>query len=153
MLSTRQWRTVRTALTLAGLTTFLVSHSNHGYSYIQLNQATDGIPNFQHVLASVTGSTVLHATRLSKNISNHLLLKVFYIKSYYTFEPNKFINKSLNRRIVETAVLPLLGLNANTPAKWSAYKVRSVIVLFVVLVVKVWSVSLIPKNHKRPWTY
>jgi hypothetical protein len=42
---------------------------------------------------------------------------------------------------------------AETPAKWSAYQIPSVIVVFVVLVCKVWFVSLIPKSHKRPWTY
>jgi hypothetical protein len=40
-----------------------------------------------------------------------------------------------------------------TTAKWSAYHIPSVIVVFVVLVSKVQSVSLIPKSLKRPWTY
>jgi hypothetical protein len=42
---------------------------------------------------------------------------------------------------------------AKTPAKWSAYKIPSVIVVFVVLVCKVQCASLIDKSHKRPWTY
>jgi hypothetical protein len=41
---------------------------------------------------------------------------------------------------------------AKTPAKWSAYQIPSVIVVFVILVFKVWFVRFIPKNHKRPWT-
>jgi hypothetical protein len=39
---------------------------------------------------------------------------------------------------------------AKTNAKWSAYQIPSVIVVFVVLVCKVWFVSLIPESHKRP---
>jgi hypothetical protein len=56
---------------------------------------------------------------------------------------------------------------AKTPAKLSAYQIPSVIVVFVtnicrnfrikvvfvVLVFKVQSVSLVPKSNKRPWTY
>jgi hypothetical protein len=41
---------------------------------------------------------------------------------------------------------------AKTPAKWTAYQIPSVIVVFVFLVLKVWFVSFIPKRHKRPWT-
>jgi hypothetical protein len=37
-----------------------------------------------------------------------------------------------------------------TPAKWSAYRIPSVTVVFVVLACKVQFVSLIPKSHKRP---
>jgi hypothetical protein len=42
---------------------------------------------------------------------------------------------------------------AKTPAKWSAYQIPSVIVLFVIIVFKVQFVSFIPKTHKRFWTY
>jgi hypothetical protein len=41
---------------------------------------------------------------------------------------------------------------AKTPAKWSSYKIPSVIIVFVILVSKVSLVSFIPKSHKRPWT-
>jgi hypothetical protein len=40
-----------------------------------------------------------------------------------------------------------------TPAKWSAYQIHNVIIVFVILVFKVQFVSFIPKSHKRPWTY
>jgi hypothetical protein len=39
---------------------------------------------------------------------------------------------------------------AKTLAKGSAYQIPSVIVVLIVLVCKVWFVSLIPKSHKRP---
>jgi hypothetical protein len=39
-----------------------------------------------------------------------------------------------------------------TPAKWSAYQIPSAIVVFVILVFKVYFVRLIPTSHKRPWT-
>jgi hypothetical protein len=42
--------------------------------------------------------------------------------------------------------------NAKAPEKWPACQIPSAIV-FVILFFEVWSVSLIPKSHKRPWTY
>jgi hypothetical protein len=44
-------------------------------------------------------------------------------------------------------------VTAKTPAKWSAYQIPSVVVVFVLLVLRFSFVSLIPASHKRPWTY
>jgi hypothetical protein len=38
------------------------------------------------------------------------------------------------------------------PAKWSGYQIPSAIVVFIILVFKVYFVSLIPRRHKMPWT-
>jgi hypothetical protein len=38
---------------------------------------------------------------------------------------------------------------AKTPAKCSAYQIPSLIVVFVILVFRVWFISLIPKSHKK----
>jgi hypothetical protein len=42
---------------------------------------------------------------------------------------------------------------SKTYAKLFSYQIRSVIVVFVLLVFKVQFVSLVPKSRKRPWTY
>jgi hypothetical protein len=42
---------------------------------------------------------------------------------------------------------------AKTHAKWSAYQILSVIIVFVILIFKLSFVSFIPTVHKRLWTY